>query len=427
MAHLRDASTRPGPQLAPAARIVLYSHDTMGLGHVRRNLAIAGGVAEADFHASTLLVCGAREAGALAMPRGVDCITLPGLRKELDGQYDARSLDVSLRDLIDLRARTIDSVLASFRPDVLIVDNVPRGACGELERSLVRLRREGRTRCVLGLRDVLDDAASVRKEWAARGNRSAIAAWYDAVWIYGDPTLLDPVVEYDLGPEVAAKAHYVGYLDRTRPEQPAQTHVPEGPFVLCLVGGGQDGFEVAEAFAHARMPDGLQRVLVTGPFMPLEQRRGIEQLAATDPSLIVHTFLDEPTALLARAEAVVCMGGYNTVNEVLSYSTPALVVPRVAPRLEQLVRATRLRDLGLVDLLLPTDLTPRAITSWLAGRHSRRRSSHRLDLDGLRRIPQLLRDLLTPPVIVPVPLGVPVPMPVTPSVSVSRSALNVSC
>ena len=61
------------------------------------------------------------------------------------------------------------------------------------------------------------------------------------------------------------------------------------------------------------------------------------------------------------------MGGYNTVSEVLSYRTPALVVPRVAPRLEQLVRATRLRDLGLVDLLLPTDLTPLAIAPWLWG------------------------------------------------------------
>jgi predicted glycosyltransferase len=428
MAHLRDATSRPGPRLAPATRIVLYSHDTMGLGHVRRNLAIAGGVAEADFNASMLLVCGAHEAGALAMPRGVDCLSLPGLRKELTGQYDARSLAVSLRDLVDLRARTIDSVLASFRPDVLIVDNVPRGACGELERSLVRLRREGGTRCVLGLRDVLDDAASVRQEWAARGNRAAIAAWYDAVWVYGDRRLLDPIVEYDLGPEVAAKAQYVGYLDRTRPAQPAtDIHVPEGPFALCLVGGGQDGFEVADAFAHARTPDGLHRVLVTGPFMPTDRRRAIEQLASLDPTLTVHTFLEEPTALLARADAVVCMGGYNTVSEVLSYRTPALVVPRVAPRLEQLVRATRLRDLGLVDLLLPTDLTPRAIVRWLAGRHTRPHPTHRLDLDGLRRIPQLLRDLLAPPAIVAASLGAPVPVPVARPVALSRSPLNASC
>jgi predicted glycosyltransferase len=392
MAHLRDAALRPDPRLAPATRIVLYSHDTMGLGHVRRNLAIARGVADADFDASTLLICGAREAGALAMPPGVDCVTLPGLRKELGGDYDARS-----------------------------VDNVPRGACGELERTLVRLRREGRTRCVLGLRDVLDDAASVRKEWHARGNRAAIAAWYDAVWVYGDPQLLDPVVEYDLGPDVASKVRYVGYLDRTEAPRPRQeVAVPESPFALCLVGGGQDGFELADAFARARTTDDLPRVLVTGPFMPAELRRSIEAVAATDPTLTVHAFVDEPTALLARAEAVVCMGGYNTVNEVLSYRSRALVVPRVAPRLEQLVRATRLRDLGLVDMLLPADLTPAAIADWLAGRHLRQRPVHRLDFDGLRRIPQLLLDLLRacPPPRLPL-----APVVVPPS----RSAVNASC
>ncbi|BCS34824.1 membrane protein [Luteitalea sp. TBR-22] len=421
MAHLRDALPRPGPRLAPATRIVLYSHDTMGLGHVRRNLAIARGVAEADFDASTLLICGAREAGALAMPPGVDCVTLPGLRKELGGQYDARSLDVTLRELIELRSRAIDSVIASFRPDVLVVDNVPRGACGELERTLVRLRREGRTRCVLGLRDVLDDAAAVRQEWHTRGNRAAIAAWYDAVWIYGDPRLLDPVVEYDLGPEVAAKARYVGYLDRTMAPRPRQeVAVPGAPFALCLVGGGQDGFEVADAFARARMADGLQRVLVTGPFMPADLRSTLEGLAAADPTLTVHAFVDEPTALIARAEAVVCMGGYNTVNEVLSYRSRALVVPRVAPRLEQLVRATRLRDLGLVDMLLPAELTPAAVAGWLSRRHLPPRPAHRLDLDGLRRIPQLLLDLVggCPSARLPLaPVALPAP----------RSAVNASC
>lgn len=400
MSHLWSASSRSGSRsVAPALRIVLYSHDTMGLGHVRRNLTIARGVAEADLQASTLLVCGAREAGALAMPPGVDCVTLPGLRKATSGHYDTRSLVVTLRELVELRSRTIDSVLDAFRPDVLVVDNVPRGACGELERALARLRREGRTRCVLGLRDVLDEADAVRQEWQARDNAVALRDWYDAVWIYGDRQLCDPVAEYGWDDEIAAKVHYVGYLDRTShaPVMPsASPAVPTRPFALCMVGGGQDGYEVADAFARARTPDGLHRVLVTGPFMPVDQRRALEALAADDHTLSVHTFVEEPTALLARAEAVVCMGGYNTVNEVLSYRTRALVVPRTVPRLEQLVRATRLRDLGLVDLLLPQELSPRAIVGWLATRAAPPRTAHRLDLDGLTRIPTLIRDLMGP-------------------------------
>jgi predicted glycosyltransferase len=54
---------------------------------------------------------------------------------------------------------------------------------------------------------------------------------------------------------------------------------------------------------------------------------------------------------MARAMGVVCMGGYNTFCEVLSFDKPALVIPRTAPRKEQLIRATRTEELGLIRML----------------------------------------------------------------------------
>src|SRR2546428_4211044 len=124
----RNPSRRP--------RVVLYSHDTMGLGHMRRNLLIAQTLAGGDLGATVLLVCGAVQAGALILPAGVDCLTLPALRKEPSGEYDARRLEVSLAELIELRARTIRAAVDAFRPDLLVADNVPRGALGELEPTL---------------------------------------------------------------------------------------------------------------------------------------------------------------------------------------------------------------------------------------------------------------------------------------------------
>src|SRR3712207_9415316 len=65
----------------------------------------------------------------------------------------------------------------------------------------------------------------------------------------------------------------------------------------------------------------------------------------------VLEFVPEPALLLARADFVVAMGGYNTVCEALSFEKRALIVPRVTPRREQMVRAERLRDRGLIDVL----------------------------------------------------------------------------
>src|SRR2546428_635136 len=162
----------------------------------------------------TLIITGVGEAGTFVRPSGVDWLALPALRKDLDGHYDSRSLPVSLQKLITLRARVIRAALKTFEPDVLIVDNEPRGAVGELDPTLAYLRARGRTRCVLGMREVLDDPIAVHREWSQAANEDAIRKYYDRVWVYGDPAVYDPVREYHFPPEVAAKVRYTGYLDQ---------------------------------------------------------------------------------------------------------------------------------------------------------------------------------------------------------------------
>ncbi|MDQ3687734.1 MAG: glycosyltransferase [Acidobacteriota bacterium] len=393
---------------APRPRVALYSHDTMGLGHMRRNLLLAQTLAAPPVRAVVLMIAGARQAGTFALPDGADCMILPALHKGTDGKYSARRLDVSLQDLIALRSKTIRAALEEFEPDVLIVDNVPRGAVGELNASLENLRARGTTRCVLGLRDVLDDPAVVEREWRRAANEDAIRDFYDAVWVYGDPAVYDLRREYRLSPDVTRKVRYTGYLDqRLRLElakaegvEPhAEFDLPSEPFVLCMLGGGQDGALLAEAFAAAELPPGNIGVILTGPFMSRAAQQRLRRLAS--PRLRVLEFVSEPTLLLQRAERVIAMGGYNTTCEMLSFEKRALLVPRVRPRQEQMIRAERLRDLNLLDVLHPDELCPRALSAWLAADPQPLPPVRDLImLDGLTRLPQLLDELLAaPPVL----------------------------
>jgi predicted glycosyltransferase len=57
--------------------------------------------------------------------------------------------------------------------------------------------------------------------------------------------------------------------------------------------------------------------------------------------------------LIVNAKAIVAMGGYNTYCEILSFDKPALIIPRMVPRQEQLIRAIRATELGLVGMLHP--------------------------------------------------------------------------
>lgn len=389
-------------------RVALYSHDAMGMGHLRRNILIAQTLAAVPPGAGTLCVTGARGAAAASFPAGVDCVTLPALRKEARGRrYEARSLPLAAGELVALRSKTLVAVLTAFDPDVLIVDKLPRGLLGELDAALRSLRALGRTRCVLGLRDVLDDPPSVCREWRDQGNEAAIRRYYDAVWVYGDPAVYDPVREYGLSRQVAAKVRYTGYLDqRARlaaggadaADPLRDLALPPGRLAVCVVGGGEDGAELAEAFAGARLPPHLSGVVVAGPMMPGAARERLHRRAAAHPRMRVLDSLAEPGALIARADCVVAMGGYNTTCEVLSHGKRALIVPRVHPRREQLIRAERLRELGAVDVLHPDGLSAAALTAWLACADRPAPDVRgRIDLGGLDRIPQLMAELLAAP------------------------------
>lgn len=385
-------------------RVALYSHDTMGIGHMRRNLLIAETLMRCRGLAGGLIVAGAREAAALVMPAGVDCLTLPAFRKHRGGGYRSRSLGMPLEDLVFLRARTIRAAIEAYQPDVFIVDKVPRGHGGELELTLETLRRRGRTRCVLGLRDVLDSPSRVRCEWHQDASDEAVENYYDTVWVYGDPAVYDPVREYGFSAETAAKIRYTGYFDQRirlrwaglQPENPpAGLGLAPGPLTLCMVGGGQDGASLAQAFAKAALTSGMNAVLLTGPCMPLKIRQRLQRLAAGAPQLRVLEFVAEPSPLLAAAERVVAMGGYNTVTEILSFGKRALIVPRTVPREEQLIRAERLRDLGLIDVLHPDQLTSEAITRWLTSDFEPLPPAReRIDFQGLTRLPEFLAELV---------------------------------
>jgi predicted glycosyltransferase len=297
----------------------------------------------------------------------------------------------------------IRAAIEEFAPDMLIVDKVPRGVLRELDPMLRSLRAARHTRCVLGLRDVLDDPAAVRAEWLDEANEQAIDEFYDAVWVYGDPKVYDVVEEYGFAHTTAEKLQYTGYLDPQIRQQPdgASWSCDAAPnaragrrLAICLVGGGEDGARVAGAFARSRLPSDMDGVIIAGPFMPPELYRSLCRTVALNPPLRVVRFMDEPEHLVRRADRVVAMAGYNTVCEVLCLGKPALVVPRVRPRREQWIRAIRLRTLGLLDVMHPDELRPGPLSDWLARESPPTPPATSLiDFNGLARIACLLNSL----------------------------------
>lgn len=386
-------------------RIACYSHDTVGLGHIRRNIAVATSLINAWPDADALMLTGNPEATSLWLPPRTDVVTLPTVAKDRAGRYRSRTLNASLDNVVAIRAAVIEAAVTTFAPDLLIVDKVPVGVAEELAPTLRRLRADFDTRIVLGLREVLDDPVTTVAQWTAGASTAAIEEFYDAVWIYGDRRVYDPLVEYGLPITVADKAVFTGYLSADRfVDSAAATEAgscaPTRPYLLCTVGGGQDGVALARTFAQTPLPAGHDGVVVCGPFMAEDDRAAVRAAAAANPAMTIRDFVPDLHHLIAGAAAVVSMAGYNSVCEILSCSRPALLVPRTSPRLEQLIRATRLTELGATDLMPLDRLAVADLASWVDQAVNRGPVTQRsqLDLDGLGRLPgvaaRLLPDLL---------------------------------
>jgi predicted glycosyltransferase len=390
---------------AKRVRIALYSPGIVGLGHLRRNLVISQVLAESRLQSINLMITEAREASAFvnALPPGLDCVTLPGLSKGVDGVCRPRYLDMPLKEVIALRARTIRAAVKEFKPDLFIADNLPRGAYRELDPLLKHLKTAGHTRCILGLRDVLDDSWAVYRDWFRWKNEEAILEHYDAIWVYGDPSVYNMIDEYRFPENICSKIRFTGYLDQRKRlaftngdgiDSSTDFALPPGRIILCLVGGGQDGEALADAFSKAEIPPDACGVIVTGPFMSLAFRQQLAARAVANSRLRVLRFIAEPTKLVGQADRVIAMGGYNTVCEVLSFEKPALIVPRVKPRREQIIRAERLRDLGLIHLLEIEKLSPPALAEWMARDVEPPKVRDQINFNGLDRLPEMAEEVL---------------------------------
>lgn len=367
-------------------RIALYSHDTMGLGHIRRNLLIASTLSTLTPSPSILLISGTPESLRLNRPEGADIMVLPGYSKDEKGNYHSRSLRVDKERLSAIRGSAIASALRKFAPDVLIVDKVPTGACNELLLTLQLLKDSGSTRLILGLRDILDDPVSTEAEWEKGAYEHAIATFYDDIWIYGDPVVFDMRKEYTFSKQLCDRAKYLGYLARF-----SKSRSKPKDQILCLVGGGQDGFTLANAFACTEFENDKKKLLVTGPYMPHEQTGELNAIAKTRSNLTVRKFVNV-APLIRASESVISMGGYNSVCELLANNKPALIVPRVEPRLEQAIRAERLSRINAVSFLLPDAINDSHFVDF-ARNAGMPRESAQVDLKGCSRLLGEIKDM----------------------------------
>ncbi len=352
-------------------KILIYSHDSYGLGHIRRSLSIATQVANDFPLAEQLLLTGSTQSHSYEIPDQLDYIKLPSITKRTDGEYCAGALKVPFDTVSEMRENIIFETVRHYKPDIFLVDKAPRGIGGEILRSLHYLKSESpHTKLVLGMRDIEDDPLDTKAAWEKSGVYALLEEIYDTIFLYGSQKIYDPVQEYGLSSRVGKKIISCGYIGRNIRGLHPKNEIRMGlkmkteQLVVVTAGGGGDGFSTLETYLGMISSMGqagrlnFDSLVVTGPMMSEENSKKLQSYQSEDLPLTLIDFTPDMLSYLNAADLVISMGGYNSFCEILTLNKRAIIVPRTKPRVEQLIRAECFSALGLVRMIHPKDLNP---------------------------------------------------------------------
>ena len=390
-------------------RILVYSHDTYGLGNIRRMLAIVEHLVATIPDASVLILSGSPMMQAFRLSPRIDYIKLPCLSRTEEGIYESKFLDLDYEQLLGLRADIILNTILGFDPDLMLVDKKPLGVQNELAPALeVLSRRAKRPKLVLLLREILDEPKATISVWEKNRYHDTIKDLYDAVLVLGAADVFDTAAEYEFPQATRALLRYCGYIakaDACRPVADVRRElgINGQRMVLVTAGGGKDGQCLMDtalsSFARPDRPDACHVLLCLGPEMNPDERNRIRDIARQTPDTSILDFTNDMMSYLGAADLVISMAGYNSVTELLTLRKSAILVPRTAPVREQWLRATRLEKLGFFSVLHPDQLTPntlmRMVKQSLLHDGANESNGMSVDMDALPNVGRYVRELLS--------------------------------
>jgi predicted glycosyltransferase len=352
------------------APILVYCQHLLGIGHAKRTVRLVQALHRAG--QPVVFVTGGR---ALDDPGldAIETVALPSLQAGDEAVSTLVTPDGRPPDEAYLAARRdrLLALAATRDPAVVLLELFPFGRHGlafELTPLLlwledVRARRgPAAPRVVVSVRDVL--VSRRNPAWGELATLAIAREFVDLVLVHGSPDVVPLDRTFGLAGRLGDRLVYTGYLAAEPPPGPAPRH---GQVVLSGGGGQVAGPLFAAALAarpFAPRASALPWRLLTGPYLPAEERAVLERQAAAlppvagGPAVTVERFHPDLPALLGGAALSVSQAGYNTLLDIVRSGVRALVVPYEGSGDEQPVRARLFAERGLVRRLPAADLEP---------------------------------------------------------------------
>ena len=192
-----------------AVRILIYSHDGLGLEQLRRCQAIAHYLVARYRQLSVLILSGSPLIASLDFNAGVDFVRVPSVVSLGDGKYTSLSLNLDIKQMIALRSSIIQHTADIFDPHLFLVDKESLGLLGEVSETLNMLKARS-TRLVLSLLGLMDEPAVLLTACQRKDALPALDQFYDEIWIDDMPDASNPFTDLPGMGHLAGKVRFIG-------------------------------------------------------------------------------------------------------------------------------------------------------------------------------------------------------------------------
>ncbi len=346
-------------------RVLVYTHNSIGLGHAFRTLAVLTGMKKWRPDIDFLVICGT-SVPQVFMAEGIEVIKLPSIKIDIDkpnSPMQSRYLSgFELEEIFDFRQQIIMATFDFFQPDALLIEHNMTGQMSELIPLLMKkwMRKGGPVDFALAhiCRGIMKWVPLLRIPYQNPRHRSEsinIGALYDFMYVLEDREVIDINKQF-LGndPELEKKIKYLGKItNRTYPELPSRSVVlnrlglPDEKLVVVSLGRNQKVCAISgrlvQAFENIRNAFNFQPVMVLDPYMDHACAMDIKR-QSSGSQIKCLDFAPDLVELIRHSELVISRAGYNTVNEILLTGAKAILIPESHGSGEQELRVRNIGD-----------------------------------------------------------------------------------
>jgi len=352
-------------------RILYYTHNSIGIGHVFRARAIITGIQrwrpDIDF-----IVLSGTSVPHILLREGIEVVKLPGVEKVMNHLEAAPSNKTFLPDAVDrddplykprhlktmrlesvmkLRQRLIGDTCRCFSPDVVMVEHYLDGLLGEMT-AVLKKNRSGRCPGHFISVALSRGIMNARGEMLATSGSQPpekIVSYYDYIYFFDDIPMLnrDDSDGINKLPSGTKRVCLGKITDKCRDELSSRSLVhkrfqlADKPIILISLSRHGDVAEIClqffDALHRAGLDNDYQMIFVIDPYL----KKAVLEKIQNHPLASQVRFLPffyPLVDIINASELVICRAGYNTINELLLTGVKAIVIPEAHPSGEQEAR-----------------------------------------------------------------------------------------